>query len=326
MSIVSLRGIQKAFGGRTALEPLSLEIDPGEIIGLLGHNGAGKSTTFGIMLGHVHPDAGQVFIHGHSVQNERSRALAKTGAIFETPCFYEYLTGEQNLDCLLALGEPCPRKRKDEVISLVGLSDRMKHRVGTYSHGMRQRLALAQALLPNPDFLLLDEPNDGLDPQGIIETRNLLRHLRDSEGKTIMFSSHILSEVEQLCDRVAILHSGQLVFWGKWREARGEGTTLRITCTAPDRAIEVFHSANVLFDPAVILAGVPFAIVVPENVLLDELCASLCAAGAGIREFSPRQPSLEDFYFSHLNGNTTRPADKTKAATPQSGQNPQHLP
>jgi len=318
MSIVRLQGIQKSFGGRPALEALTLEIEKGEIIGLLGHNGAGKSTTFGIMLGHVRPDAGEAFIHGFSVQKERAKALGKTGAIFETPCFYEYLSGEQNLDCLLALSGGCSEKRKAEVIELVGLTDRIGHRVGTYSHGMRQRLALAQALLPAPDFLLLDEPNDGLDPQGIIETRNLLRHLRDTEGRTIMFSSHILSEVEQLCDRVAILHQGRLVFWGEWREVNAGETRLRVDCIDPAKALNVLQTAGAVLPAELPVAGTPFTVVLPGSVRLEELSAALSAAGAGLREFSPRTTSLEDFYFEHLQLD----ADRVGAASGDPGGQP----
>jgi len=300
MSLVSLQGIHKAFKGRPALAPLSLEFAEGEIIGLLGHNGAGKSTTFGIMLGHVRPDGGDVILHGHSVRHDRARALARTGAIFETPCFYEYLSGEQNLDCLLALSGPVATRRKQEVIELVGLADRIGHRVGTYSHGMRQRLALAQALLPNPDFLLLDEPNDGLDPQGIIETRNLLRHLRDKEGKTIMFSSHILPEVEQLCDRVAILHQGNLVFWGHWRETSTAEIRLRLQCLHPEKAAPVLERAGGRLVDGAVFADAAFSVLLPCGTVLEELSAALSAAGAGVREFSPRRASLEDFYFQHL--------------------------
>lgn len=300
MKIVHLQGIQKSFGSRAALQSLTLEIEQGEIIGLLGHNGAGKSTTFGIILGHVRPDAGEAFVHGFSVQQERAKALAKTGAIFETPCFYDYLSGEQNLDCLLALSETTARKRKAEVIELVGLTDRIGHKVGTYSHGMRQRLALAQALLPAPDFLLLDEPNDGLDPQGIIETRNLLRHLRDHEGKTIMFSSHILPEVEQLCDRVAILHQGRLVFWGEWRAVNAGETRLSMNCIDPTKALPVLEIAGAKLAGEMPVAKSSFDVRLPSDVRLEELSAALSAAGAGLLEFSPRTTSLEDFYFEHL--------------------------
>lgn len=205
----SIDGISKSFRGRTALHPLSLEIRPGEIFGLLGHNGAGKSTTFGISLGHVRPDTGEVRVAGTSVQKNRSKALRRVGAIFESPAFYDYLSGWRNLEMLVSLTLKPDLRRMREVVELVGLGARIKDPVRVYSHGMRQRLALAQALLPNPEFIILDEPSEGLDPQGIQEMRNLILRLRDEHGLTVLLSSHLLSEVEQICTRIAILNQGK---------------------------------------------------------------------------------------------------------------------
>src|SRR2546427_10398889 len=169
--MIELTNIQKMFGQRLALDDFSLQVPAGEIYGLLGHNGAGKSTAIGIMLGQVWPTRGEVRICGFDVTSNRRKALQKVGAIFESPAFYDYLSGLRNLEILSSYTAPTPRQRLQEVIEWVGLTGPERSKVRTYSHGMRARLALAQALLPHPQLLILDEPSDGLDPEGIHEMR-----------------------------------------------------------------------------------------------------------------------------------------------------------
>src|SRR6266498_5980234 len=169
--MIHLANVHKKFGQRLAVGDLTLTVPAGEIFGLLGHNGAGKSTAIGMMLGQVWPTRGEVLVCGHDVTRRRQLALQKVGAIFETPVFYDYLSGWRNLEILSHYTAPTPRERIGEVIDWVGLSGREKSTVKTYSHGMRARLALAQALLPNPELLILDEPGSGLDPEGIAEMR-----------------------------------------------------------------------------------------------------------------------------------------------------------
>ena len=196
--MIQLIHVQKKFGARLAVDDLSFSVARGEIFGLLGHNGAGKSTAIGMMLGQVWPTAGEVKICGHDVIARRNAALQNVGAIFETPVFYDYLSGWRNLEILSTYTAPTPKARIAEVIEWVGLSGREKSKVRTYSHGMRTRLALAQALLPRPELLILDEPSDGLDPEGIHEMRQTILRLRRELGLTIFLSSHLLNEVEQL--------------------------------------------------------------------------------------------------------------------------------
>src|SRR3954469_22207470 len=193
--MISLRNVQKIFGEQRAVENLDLEVPAGEIFGLLGHNGAGKSTAIGMMLGQVWPTAGDVRVCGFDVTTQRQRALQKVGAMFEAPAFYDYLSGWRNLEILAQYTAPTPRARIQEVIDWVGLTGREKSKVKTYSHGMRARLALAQALLPGPEMLILDEPGDGLDPEGIHELRQTIVRLRQELGLTILLSSHLLAEV-----------------------------------------------------------------------------------------------------------------------------------
>ena len=215
--MISLQGVSKRWGGRVAVHPLSLDVPRGVICGLLGHNGAGKSTIIGMILGQVLPDEGRVLIDHCDVIADRGHALARVGAIFEPPSFYEYLSGSRNLQILCEYSGLLDRQRLEQVVRLVRLEDRIGDRVATYSHGMRQRLALAQALLPNPEVLILDEPSQGLDPEGIFEMRDLILKLNREWGLTILFSSHLLSEVQQMCSHLVVLRQGRLLFAGEWR-------------------------------------------------------------------------------------------------------------
>jgi len=287
--VVRLENLSKSFRGRPALSDLSLEIRRGEIFGLLGHNGAGKSTTFGLMLGHVRPDAGEAFIGGHSVQRNRARAISRTGAIFETPAFYEYMTGWQNLRFLVSLSGLVPDAALMDVVRLVRLEERIHDPVRVYSHGMRQRLALAQALLPAPEFILLDEPTEGLDPEGIQEMREMIRRLRDERGLTVMLSSHLLAEVEQLCDRVAILHRGKMIFCGAWQAAE----------PAWDLEVDDWPLAQpVLARLQAQRTGV--RIMLPAGADIADLVAALVQNGIRVRKVQPVSPSLEDFYLERI--------------------------
>src|SRR6266481_1958349 len=190
--MISLRNVQKIFGEHRAVEDLNLQVPAGEIFGLLGHNGAGKSTAIGMMLGQVWPTEGDVRVCGFDVTNDRQRALQKVGAIFEAPVFYDYLSGWRNLEIFSHYTARTSKQRLQELIDWVGLTGRETSKVKTYSHGMRARLALAQALLPEPELLILDEPGDGLDPEGIHEMRLTIIRLQREMQLTILLSSHFL--------------------------------------------------------------------------------------------------------------------------------------
>jgi ABC-2 type transport system ATP-binding protein len=289
--VVRLERLSKSWRGRKALDSLSLEIAKGEIFGLLGHNGAGKSTTFGMMLGHVHPDGGDAFIAGHSVTQDRPRALEKVGAIFETPSFYDYMSGWQNLRFFVSLSGAVSRERMQDVLRLVGLEKRINDPVRTYSHGMRQRLALAQALLPDPDFILLDEPTEGLDPQGIREMREMILRLRDEHGLTILLSSHLLSEVEQLCDRVAILHQGRLMYCGNWRDARPEW---ELEVDAWDAADRVLAALKVVRTDS--------HVALPDGLEIADVVDALVRGGVRVSRVQPFERTLESFYLERTTG------------------------
>lgn len=213
--IIQISNVHKQFGSFKAVDGISLSIDNGDIYGFLGPNGAGKSTTLRMLLSLIKPTAGSIEIMGRNLEKNRNDILAQIGSIIEKPDFYLYLSAKQNLWLLSKMyNHHIGVKRIQEVITLVGLKGRENDKVKTYSHGMKQRLGLAQALLHNPKLIILDEPTTGLDPQGIIELRELILQLKN-EGKTVILSSHILSEIELIADSMVIINKGQAVAQGK---------------------------------------------------------------------------------------------------------------
>ncbi|MFT6596441.1 MAG: ABC-2 type transport system ATP-binding protein [Akkermansiaceae bacterium] len=290
--MLSVRNLTKKFGGNEALKGVSFEVERGEIYGLLGHNGAGKSTTLGIILSMVAAGSGEVMIDGVSVQKNPRKALRKVGSIFESPAFYDYMSGWENLRVLVGLSGPFDAKIAKEIVERVGLSKRIHSKVDTYSHGMRQRLALAQALLPEPEILLLDEPTDGLDPEGIKWFRDFVLGLREERGMTVLFNSHLLSEVEQMCDRVSIIREGELVYEGAVHDLRDDRLGMRLGATPPEilaHVVERFGGEK--------MPGGRW--VFPKETRICEVVASLVNAGAEVSEVTPVRRSLEDVYLEY---------------------------
>lgn len=292
----------KNFNGSPALQGVSFEVEKGQIYGLLGHNGAGKSTTLGIILGMVAAQAGDVRIDGISVTQDRSRALRKVGAIFEAPSFYDYLSGWQNLKILMSYSGPFDEKLAREVVERVDLSRRIHSKVRTYSHGMRQRLALAQALLPEPEILLLDEPTDGLDPEGIKWFRDFILGLRAERGMTVLFNSHLLGEVEQMCDRIAILQGGKRVFEGPIKgladEQQGYEITTDLNPEIAKKIRETLAAAGGSWDGSTRIS-------LPHHIDPASIIRALVNAGVPLRSFARKDRSLEDLYMEIKQQHTT---------------------
>jgi ABC-2 type transport system ATP-binding protein len=211
---IETQGLRKQFGRRTALDGLTMSVPGGTVAGFIGPNGSGKTTTLRLLVGLIRPDAGSAIILGQPLIHSLNY-LPRVGALIEAPAFYPSLSARTNLDVLARLGG-YSSSRVREVLDLVELSDRARDRVDSYSLGMKQRLGVAMALLPDPDLLILDEPANGLDPLGIIATRDLLRRLRD-QGKTIFLSSHLLGELEQVADWLVMLHQGKALYHGPAR-------------------------------------------------------------------------------------------------------------
>ncbi len=291
--MIQLREVSKKFGQRLAVDSLTLRVPAGEIFGLLGHNGAGKSTAIGLMLGQVWPTAGEVKICGHDIAASRRLALQKVGAIFETPVFYDYLSGWRNLEILSHYTARCAPGRIREVIAWVGLSGREKGAVKTYSHGMRARLALAQALLPQPELLILDEPGDGLDPEGIHEMRQTILRLRRELGLTILLSSHLLSEMEQLCTSIAVMNQGRIVFEGAMAETRRAGGWVRL------RTGNFAQAAAILREAGLIVGEREEKFILPaEGIGADQIVEQLVERRQPVFEIAPEAETLENFYLS----------------------------
>lgn len=291
--MIQLSQVQKRFGARLAVDALDLHVPRGAVFGLLGHNGAGKSTAIGMLLGQVWPTAGDVEVCGHDVLRDRAKALAKVGAIFEAPVFYDYLSGRTNLEILSGYTAPTSPARIREVVDWVGLTGREDSKVRTYSHGMRARLALAQALLPGPDLLILDEPTNGLDPEGIHEMRETIRRLHSELGLTILLSSHLLSEVEQLCSRIAVMNQGRKVFDGTLAEARRARSWVRLRTSDFWAAVAQLRAAKL-----VVADRDDGAIALAEGAATAEVVRRLVELGFPVHEIATEKPTLEDFYLS----------------------------
>jgi ABC-2 type transport system ATP-binding protein len=289
--MIRLERLSKVFGKRTALHELSLEIPKGQIFGLLGHNGAGKSTTFGMILGQVYPTSGTAYIGGVSVQEHRLRALHGVGAIFETPAFYDYLSGWTNLRILTSYTSRLPDAELLETVRFVGLESRVHDPVRVYSHGMRQRLALAQALLPRPDLVLLDEPAEGLDPEGIHEMRHLILRLNRERGMTVLLSSHLLSEVEQICDRIAVLNQGRMIFHGNWTDLVSDSKRYRLEADPWEKAAAAIGASGFAL-------GADNTVTVPPDRDIADLVALLVQSGIKVRAVEPQKQSLEQIYLN----------------------------
>ena len=301
--MLRLDALSKSFRGKPALESLTLEVARGEVFGLLGHNGAGKSTTFGLILGQLYPTAGEAFVRGISVQRNRERALERVGAIFETPAFYDYLSGWRNLNILTALSGRVERRELEETVRFVGLEKRIHDPVRVYSHGMRQRLALAQALLPWPELILLDEPSEGLDPEGIHELRELIGRLNRERGLTVVLSSHLLAEVEQVCGRVAILNRGRLVFQGPWRELASDQLRYRLEVDDPARLAAVIGARP---GDGARLEPDGRTVALDEGRDVADVVAALVGAGVRVRAVEPLRQNLEEIYLRTIS--TTTPS------------------
>jgi ABC-2 type transport system ATP-binding protein len=296
---VEARGLVKRYGDVTAVDHVDLTVEPGDVYGYLGPNGAGKTTVLRMLLGLITPNEGEVRLFGSNPLIDGASALDGVAGFVEAPRFYPYLSGRKNLELLAALDGGDAAKRIDEVLDLVELTDRQRHKVGGYSHGMRQRLGVASALLRDPRLLLLDEPATGLDPAGMRDMRALVARL-SLAGTTVLLSSHLLTEVEELCNRVAIVRSGRIVFEGALADLkRTAGGEWRLRTTDDERGAEVCRAqpgiTGVRCDPLELrFEGT-------EEAAAD-LSVAIVEAGLAIRALAPQAATLEDLFFRLTEG------------------------
>ena len=293
-AVLQTEQLSKRYRRRLVVDRLSLTVERGDVYGFLGQNGAGKSTTIRMALGLVRPTSGRVTVLGYDMSRQPLRALKRIGAIIEAPAFYENFSGRQNLRMLAAMSGGAERQRIEMALEIVGLRERARDPVRVYSHGMRQRLGIAQALLPNPEFIILDEPTDGLDPQGLCEIRALICRLRDEHSLTVMLSSHLLHEVEQICNRVAIIDEGRLVYQGLVEDliAKDNWIQLRV-----DRVTEAYDLLS--RNPRLSLNrnGDESLHVKMDEEEIPLVNALLVQNGFRVTELSRRRESLEEVFL-----------------------------
>jgi ABC-2 type transport system ATP-binding protein len=291
---IEARGLVKRYGHITAVDDVDLNVSAGDVYGYLGPNGAGKTTSLRMLLGLIRPDAGSARLFGRDPLEEGARALDGVAGFVEAPRFYPYMSGRRNLEMAAALDGDGAERRIDEALETVDLADRAGDKVGGYSHGMRQRLGIAGALLRNPRLLLLDEPTTGLDPAGMRDMRLLIKRLA-GQGITVLLSSHLMGEVEELCDRVAIVGSGRVLYEGSLPELIATTAGRYELRTTDDvYAAELASRHRDVDDVELGERGVTFA---ADEGTVAQVSIALGLAGVGIQSLQARTATLEELFF-----------------------------
>ena len=296
-TVIEISGLSKRFKDVRAVNEVGFQVQRGDVFGFLGPNGAGKSTTIRMILSLISPTAGSIKIFGKPLSANRKEILTNVGAIVEKPDFYLYLPAIKNLEILAKIsGKEVTQKRILELLELVGLKDRAKSKVKTFSHGMKQRLGIAQALLHNPELIVLDEPTTGLDPQGVKEIRDLIIRLSKEENKTIFLSSHVLSEIELVANRMLIINKGSKVVEGEVNQLLSSNT-LKVTIEVEnvESAKKVLESTR-WYNQIESVTGNKFSINM-ENKDIPEINKYLVENGVMVNSLVPVR-SLEDYFLS----------------------------
>jgi ABC-2 type transport system ATP-binding protein len=296
---VRARGLVKRYGRITAVDHVDLTVSRGDVYGYLGPNGAGKTTSLRMLLGLIRPDEGTAQLFGRDPLTEGVRALDGVAGFVEAPRFYPYLTGRKNLELVAALDGDGAEDRIDAALDTVDLADRARDKVGGYSHGMRQRLGIAGALLREPRLLLLDEPATGLDPAGMRDMR-LLIHRLAAQGMTVLLSSHLMSEVEELCNRVAIVSNGRVRYEGSLHELmQTTAGRYELRTTDDERAAQIAREQRGVRAVTSDERGLGFH---ADERAVPELSLALARAGVGISALVPRTATLEELFFRMTEG------------------------
>ena len=294
-TVIETKALCKQYGPHTAVDHVELHVPQGCVYGFIGPNGAGKSTTMKMLLGLIHPTAGRVRLLGQEL-TEKSRLplLRQTGSLIESPAEYLHLTAQENLEIVADL-KGVPHKDIGRVLDIVHLTQDRNRRVGQYSLGMKQRLGIAMALLGSPKLLILDEPTNGLDPAGIQEMRALIRNMPTATGATVLISSHLLGEMEQMVEQVGIIDHGRILFEGPLtelqRHSRGN-VTLRLL--DPAKAAPILRANGLTAHSDSCVVTLPPL----QDALLADLVQKLAACGAGVVELTPRTKTLEEIFLT----------------------------
>jgi ABC-2 type transport system ATP-binding protein len=292
-TILSIKNVKKSIANRKIIKDISFAVQKGEIHGFLGPNGSGKSTTLRMIVGLLKPDDGDICIHGHSIQKEFVSAMKKVGCMIEGPDLYEYLSGYKNLEMLGSMSSGVTHDKIMDAVRIVGMENRIHDKISSYSMGMKQRLGLAQSLIHQPELLILDEPTNGLDPQGIYLFREIIKRLNKEREITVLLSSHLIAEVQLLCDRVTIINDGKII--------------------TSDRVENLLHSTVVYWDIEPLQAAKEFLIdqfnldpIIREHQLkaavnresIEQINQRLFEAGFTIQFISKEERTLEELFLS----------------------------
>ena len=310
---IEARGLTKTFGERTAVAGVDLTVRPGDVYGYLGPNGAGKTTSLRMMLGLIRPTTGTARLFGRDPQRDGARALDGVAGFVEAPRFYPYLTARKNLELCAAYDGGGARRLIDEVLETVDLTDRARDKVGGYSHGMKQRLGIAGALLRSPRLLILDEPTTGLDPAGMRDMRDLVRRLA-GEGITVLLSSHLMAEVEELCNRVSIIRGGYILYEGGLDDLLARhGQTRRIRVADPVAA----HALGQRMGLDLRRGEGDELELEADDKAVQAFTVELGRAGIGIRELTTGRASLEHLFFELTESGPDQPeGERAESAEP----------
>lgn len=293
--IVQLQNLSKIIRGKQLISQLNIDLYPGQITGFLGPNGAGKTTTIRMMTGLMHPTEGKVIIDGLSLQENYEEAISKVGVIVENPEMYKFMTGYKNLLHFARMHKNVTKDRIQEVVNQVGLEKRIHEKVSTYSLGMRQRLGLAQALLHRPKFLILDEPTNGLDPAGIREFRMYLRKIATEDGVSVFVSSHLLSEIELMCDRVAVIQNGKLI---DIRDIHSNNSSFYyIEATPNEQAVSLLQKLDINF----VSENSGYVVEIQKDDI-PSLITNFVNEGIQLFAVQPHQKTLEDQFLEMTGG------------------------
>lgn len=297
-TVLELKNVNKSFGKRKVINDISLEVKEGEIYGFLGPNGSGKTTTIKMILRLIDLDSGTITVNGYDTKKQFEKAMECIGAIVENPDMYKYMTGLENLK-LHARIRNVDKKRIDEVLELVELKDRARDKVGKYSLGMKQRLGLALTLLHKPKVLILDEPTNGLDPAGIKKLRDILKEIAHKEGIAVFVSSHILSEMQLMCDKVAVLDNGKIVKTEEITNAQEEAIeTLEIRVKNIEKAVQILKEK---FEIDAKLENRNIEITVSTD-RVPAVVKELAIADVEVKAVIPKEHTLEEIFFDATEG------------------------
>ncbi|GEK90170.1 ABC-2 type transport system ATP-binding protein [Alkalibacterium putridalgicola] len=292
-SVLKVSHLKKLIQKKLIIEDVSFDIQAGEIVGFLGPNGSGKTTTLRMIVGLSTPTSGDVEICGYSLKKEFVKAMSNVGCIIEGPDLYDYMSGYRNLELLASMSKDVTKKDIDEAVALVGMENRIHDKVAVYSMGMKQRIGLAQALIHKPRLLILDEPTNGLDPQGIHEFREIVKNLAREKNISVLISSHLISEVQLMCDRVSIINNGRIIRSASIDDALVTGEVVW-TLDDPQKAQLLLKST---FKVEAAIAGHTLrATVDPER--LSEINNTLIASGFDITYVEHKKRTLEDLFLS----------------------------